>query len=317
MKALREATKLIEVDGMLYKEFRKEDGLLRREFYTRWGKGKNDLSILSSIEADSITIGDKVSIGSCISIRVRGQFVVGDYSVIGPMTKIVGEEVIIGSHFYGTGDLQIGGGGSLFKNAVVHIGNRCVMHNNYLNNSMPITIGNDVGLSPDVQIITHGFWNSALDGFPTTFREVIIESGVIIGQRSMVLPGAFLSQECVIGAQSVIRGRTQPRGVYSGNPAELRYVVEPPSNKDRADMLLKIVEQFITMYADYVDMKKEPVEINVDYPNLTVNGVCIIDVERCCITDGEESTVTDDIRDYLRRYGIRIYTSRPFGRIVT
>ena len=31
--------------------------------------------------------------------------------------------------------------------------------------------------------------------------------------------------------------------------------------------------------------------------------------------EGEENNITEDFRDYLRRYGIKIYTTRPFGNL--
>ena len=62
--------------------------------------------------------------------------------------------------------MVIGGGGSNFPYAKLHIGDRMVCHTGHINLASPVTIGNDVGLSHDVDLITHGFWYSILDGYP-------------------------------------------------------------------------------------------------------------------------------------------------------
>lgn len=138
----------------------------------------------SFIEATNIHIGQKFEIGTNVHIHVRGTFYIGDYSRFGNDVDIQGEEVIIGDHFFHlTSGLRIGGGGSQFPDAKLKVGDRCVFHNNYINICKPVIIGDDVGLSPDVDIITHGFWNSVLEGYPVNYKSVEIGNGVIVGQR--------------------------------------------------------------------------------------------------------------------------------------
>jgi acetyltransferase-like isoleucine patch superfamily enzyme len=265
----------------------------------------------SVLMADKLELGEGVTFGSNVFIKVRGSLRIGDYSSIGKNVEIYAEQCEIGNHFFHTEGLKIGGGGSQFFDAILKIGDRCVMHNNYLNLCQPITIGNDVGFSPDCQIVTHGFWKSILDGFPVKYSGVKIEDGVIIGQRSIILMGASIAKDCVIGAQSVVnKPLTVERSVYAGNPARFIRTL-PEVTMTKAEELFK---ELILQYRVFISHYYEAPVVNVEFPYAEINGFrCNVLTGTC---EGVESTVSDDFRDYMRRYGIRIYTKRPFGKIV-
>jgi len=120
------------------------------------------------IVADELEIGNNVKFGKDVKITCKGKFKVGDNSIIGDRFTANAEEIIIGEYFYnGPTDSRgmiIGGGGSNFPYAKLHIGDRMVCHTGHINLASPVTIGNDVGLSHDVDLITHGFWYSILEG---------------------------------------------------------------------------------------------------------------------------------------------------------
>ena len=118
------------------------------------------------IEAKEIQIADDAMLGRNIDIRVKGVFKLGKRSVLGDGAIIRGNNIILGDDLYNSGHLTVGGGGRLHPTANLTLGDRCTCHNNFLNVCEPIVIGNDVGLSPDVAIITHGYWMSVLDGYP-------------------------------------------------------------------------------------------------------------------------------------------------------
>lgn len=49
---------------------------------------------------------------------------------------------------------------------------------------------------------------------------VFLEKNVIVGAGSIVFPGVVVGEGCSIGAMSLIRKKTQPWGIYVGNPAK-------------------------------------------------------------------------------------------------
>jgi acetyltransferase-like isoleucine patch superfamily enzyme len=177
------------------------------------------------IDAGDIEIGENVTFGNNISIILKGKFRIGSYSHLGNDVHIRGNNVIIGKHFYHSSGLRVGGGGHQNPDANLFIGDRCTIHNNVININSPIYIGDDVGLSPEVSLQTHGYWLSVLEGFPASFAGIKIGNGVIIGYRSLVLMGVEIADKVVIGAQSVVAKSVDKIGVYAGNPAKkIRYI---------------------------------------------------------------------------------------------
>jgi len=68
-----------------------------------------------------------------------------------------------------------------------------------------------------------------------------------------------------------------------------------------------MTEEMMNLYLEY---KPTRVKITLDYPYVQINKA-IINLEEETI-EGQEDTDTDKLRDWLRRYGIKIYTSRGF-----
>lgn len=88
-----------------------------------------------------------------------------------------------------------------------------------------LTIGNWVRIAAHVVIVpsNHRFGDlsrpiakQGLDQIGVT-----IEDDVWIGAHVTVLDGAHIAKGCVIAAGAVVRGRTEPYGVYAGVPARM------------------------------------------------------------------------------------------------
>jgi len=259
------------------------------------------------IEASSIKIGDHVSFGKNISISISGDLKIGSYSQLGNDVNIRGNNVTIGQHLYHSFGLRVGGGGSQNPTANLTIGDRCTIHNNFINIAQPVEIGDDVGLSEDVTLMTHGYWLSVLEGFPAKFAGIKIGNGVIIGYRSLILPGVEIAPKIVVGAQSVVtRDLAWGSSVYAGSPAKRIRGILIPNREQKIDKLEEIIAGY-THIARYHGIKSY---ICISYP-LIYFRCFVINVETFEYS-GTEDEETDDFRDYMRRWGIRIYTERPF-----
>ena len=248
------------------------------------------------IEAEEIRIGKNVRWGKNIDVKVRGIFEIGDFSRLGDDVKIRGNNIHFGKHLYHSSGLVVGGGGSGGPNANLTVGDRCTIHNNFLNVCEPIYIGDDVGLSPESSILTHGFWGSVLDGHPRKYAKVLIGDGVIVGYRSTILPGAWISNDAIIGACSVVHSYVSPNAICAGSPARLIRNIEEPTKEEKEKIFKDIIKGFHSAHGDY------PVII---LGNFWCNAETFE-------YGGVENEATDKLRDYLRKYGIRIYTERPF-----
>ena len=248
-------------------------------------------------------IGKNVTFGNNVNIDIKGTLKIGDFSHIGNDCNIKGNNITIGKHFYNTKGLNIGGGGSNGEDSNLTIGDRCTIHNSYINLAKPVIIGNDVGFSNHVDILTHGFWQSILDGYPNIFKGVSIGNNVIIGYRSIINPGVKISDNIVIGSGAVVCKDLIDKGVYGGIPAKfIKYIIPIESISKRKELITQLI--------DHYNSKAVMGCVSIIYPNIQINDF-IINLETQSYK-GKECKCSDDLRDYLRRYGIRIYTSRPF-----
>jgi len=88
-----------------------------------------------------------------------------------------------------------------------------------------VKIGNDVMMSPGVQIITenHNYKNlevpMRLQG--QTKKSVIIGNDVWIGTNAIILPGVTIDDHVIIGAGSVVTKNIPKNAIVGGNPARI------------------------------------------------------------------------------------------------
>lgn len=262
-----------------------------------------------AIKAAEIRIGKNVSFGSNIKVALKGVLEIGDFSRIGNDTEILGNNASFGKHLFHSSGLRIGGGGRQNPDADFSIGDRCTIHNNFINVCEPVVIGDAVGLSPETGILTHGYWLSVLEGFPASFEGVKIGDGAIIGYRSLIMMGTSIAPECVVGAQSVVSKSLDRKGIYAGSPAKFIRDIQPLSLEQRLIKVEEILEKYKPI-AEYhgIDLTGK---MQLDYPKLRFKDF-LMDLETFeCF--GDEDAETDDLRDYLRKWGIRLYTERGFA----
>lgn len=272
-------------------------------------QGYHDADKNVIIRANKLNIGEDVSFGNNIDIECKGKFEIGDHSRLGDNCYIRGRNVIFGKHLFNSGGMRIGGGGRLNPTANFVMGDRCTNHTCFINIDQPVIIGNDVGLSPEVTILTHGSWLSVLDGYPVSFASVELGNKVWLGYRVVVNPGVRISSEIIVGTNSLVVKDLKTIGIYGGVPARFMRGIQLPTFEEKALILKDIVDEYAKVI-EYHGVAIETVHLDSDYPKIRFNDV-VIDVEECTIK-GEENAYTDDFRDYLRRNSIKIYTDRPF-----
>lgn len=270
-----------------------------------------------NVRSGRFSAGANFQCGSNVTIDVAEEVVIGDRCLLADNTYLSGRRVTIGDDFYGYNTthlgnaLDVGRGRIDEEDAILTVGDKCTFHNNRIDLTRRVTIGNDVGLSPDVVIYTHGYWQSVLEGYPAKYESVEIGHETIIGFRSVLLPGAKVGNGCVVGAQSVVAGKIGPLGIYAGSPARLlRPVNVTPSLTERKSMLQQVMED----YRRTCLYRNVEVEFWYYYPTVSVPR-CELDVEAGRVVEGQEDEYSDDLRWFLFTRGIRIYTNRPFRKL--
>jgi maltose O-acetyltransferase len=225
------------------------------------------------------------------------------------------------------------------------------MHDSFINVCMPVEIGDDVGLSPESKIITHGFWNSVIEGYSSEFSPVKIGNHVIIGYRAIILPGVTIGDYCSIGAGAVVTNSFPPYCVVGGVPAKVIKTQPDYPKKLAFEDKIKITEDLMGKYAELLQDKVEKVTLTkrnttsmisgeylsrgfqiifppsakgksnekvrtifLTFENIPISNKDFMINLSNCTWNGMDDEITDDLRDFLRHYGIRIF-SRPFRSI--
>ncbi|NTF40826.1 DapH/DapD/GlmU-related protein [Rhizobium rhizogenes] len=166
--------------------------------------------------------------GNALLYRLRAIFKSGALK-IGRSTKVpFGTKII-----WKRGDVRIGERVHFRKGVVIdaqegsiEVGNH-VSFNEYsiLLGRGGISIGNDVRIAAHAMVVSfdHNFDDLTqpirLQG--VTKKPIVIEDDVWIGAGAKILGGAHIARGCVIGANAVVKGKTEPYGIYVGAPARL------------------------------------------------------------------------------------------------
>tara|TARA_B100000530_G_C15839295_1_gene440674 strand:- start:500 stop:1009 length:510 start_codon:yes stop_codon:yes gene_type:complete len=117
----------------------------------------------------------------------------------------------------------------------VKIGKKCrLSKNNYGEEPFLISIGDHVS-AIKVDFITHDgaiwLWRELYPDIDL-FGSIKIESNIFIGHKSIILPGAYIESNVIIGAGSVVKGRLLTNTVYAGVPAKPICTIEEYFNKN-------------------------------------------------------------------------------------
>ena len=145
--------------------------------------------IEDSVRGSQITIGDGVTIESFVKIKPAGglgDLVIGSNSVINPGVVIyTGNGISIGSN--------------------VLIAANCVFSpTSHEFRSRDLLIREQGFIRPSPLFVGRG--------------GIIIEDDVLIGANCVVLEGAYIQKGAVVSAGSIVKGKLEEYGIYSGNP---------------------------------------------------------------------------------------------------
>ena len=281
--------------------------------------GKNSKIIANSINIDnSVVIGDNVEI-HCDSIKID------KLSKIGNNVKITCRKLEVGKFLYMADGVEIGRGGSTGLNSNVKIGNNVgIFEGTIINPSESVEIGDDVGIGAEVMIWTHGAWLDVTQGFPSDFGPVKIGNNVWLPARCIVLPNVTIGDDSVIGIGSIINKDIPSGCLAAGSPCKVikeNCYPKELNNEELQKKVLEITNNWCKLHRDkciedaLVSYSIEGI-ITLKQLNQNLNQTFITkyDVIKKTMT-GYSDEVSEDLRDYLRREGIKIYTDKPFESI--
>ena len=277
---------------------------------------------MSKIKANKIDIHESVEIGKNVQINCDS-IKIGKFSKIGNNVKITCKNFEAGEWLYICDDVEVGRGGCTGPNSNVKIGNHVgIFEGTIINPSESVEIGDDVGIGAEVMIWTHGAWLDVLKGFPSDFGPVKIGNDVWLPARGIVLPNVTIGDNVVIGINSIIN-RDLPEGCFAaGSPCKVikeNCYPRELSENERKELVEGILEDWLELLKE----KRQRWTYTAEYENgkiilteLADGGSVqsIFDLDKRTIENGS-GEVVEDLRDYLRRRGIKIYTGEPFKSI--
>ena len=274
---------------------------------------------MSKIKANKIDIHESVEIGDNVQIHCDS-IKIGEFGKIGNDVKINCKSFEAGSWLFMWDRVEVGRGGCTGPNSNVKIGNHVgIFEDTIINPSESVEIGDDVGIGAEVMIWTHGAWLDVTEGFPSDFGPVKIGANVWLPARSIVLPNVKIGPDVVIGIGSIIN-RDIPIGCFAaGSPCKVikeNCYPKELNNEEIEKKCLEIINNWCKLHKD-----KNITDVDVEYSN----GSIILEQRdgeiwtNYYITEkkmvGSSDEVSEDLRDYLRREGIKIYTNEPFKSI--
>lgn len=119
-----------------------------------------------------------------------------------------------------------------------------------------IRIGNNVTLAPRVHVLAHDASTKNALGY-TKLNTVKIGNNVFVGAGTIIMPGAEIPDNSVIGAGSVVTKKLEKSGVYVGTPCQYLCSYESYVSVQKKMMLEKPVFDSSYIIGIITDEKKE------------------------------------------------------------
>lgn len=279
------------------------------------------------IEADSIYLGAATKIGNHAHI-VTGELILREGVVIA-------DQVVV----------DLAGGRSresrLLVGAASLISSRVL-----INTAREVVLENESALSPGVMLFTHSFWQSVLEGYSVAFSGLRVCENAWLGAGCQVLPGVKIGAGAVVMSNSTVISDVPPFSLVGGVPSKIirRHIRRKLDQSQQARILRNVLNNFF----DHLEFKgckveraqnKDRVLITLrdgrarmlvlvaseHFPvmNLPTDSIVISLGQDVSVADqasvfyvakqefvGVEDKLTHELRNFLRRHGIRF---RPFA----
>ena len=191
---------------------------MTRRIGDRWLRCNEVLTNWASVAPDSARAAAFGSFGAGSLLRYPLGAVYNErYIRIGQAT-LVGPDVALAAGMVP--------GQTMLSDPVISIGDRCLIgRGSGIVGHLSISIGDDVWTGHYVYITdqNHGYADPALPISQQSQpeRPVSIGSGSWLGHGTVVLPGARIGRNCVIGANSVVTGEIPDHSIAVGAPARV------------------------------------------------------------------------------------------------
>jgi acetyltransferase-like isoleucine patch superfamily enzyme len=294
---------------------------LKVMLYRRHGGIIGDEVVLergAAIFADAIEVGAGCQFGAD-TVIVAEELKLGIGCLFGRSNDIICRRIEIDDMLFLANRVVIGQGGAFNREAELVIGHSCLVSSDCLiNTAHRVTIGDRSCLSPKVSIYTHSHWQNVLEGYQANLLPVTLGNDVWVTGGCLVAPGTVMEDGSQALANSAVSGVVPARTIVWGVPAT-------PVGKVRGDLSMSEREAIMrriwskvedalrqagldSTLAGYTGSTPDgaleaPVQVAFGARPASYEGT-FFDLASYQVT-GPETPLADEVRNVLRKHGIR------------
>jgi acetyltransferase-like isoleucine patch superfamily enzyme len=182
------------------------------------------------LRSSRLELGPGAQVGDGSRWLVADRARLGAGTVVDAGAEVTCREFLAGDGTYVGPRLRVGAGASMEEGSVITIGDRCQIAPDVLiNPTEPVVIGDEVGISAQVAIWTHGYHagHPVRDGHAAAFAGVEVASGAWLGFRVTLLPGVRVGEGTIVAATATVTRSLPAVVLAAGVPAKVRRHLEP------------------------------------------------------------------------------------------
>jgi len=221
----------------------------------------------TEIICEKLFLGDGVIIGK--NSNIKGKIVrIGNYTIleenfkgngielfeIGKRCRIKSNSTIksryvkISDNVRTFGAIEVGGGGWEDPDSKFIVGNGCQIGENcFINTARPVIFKDKSALAIGSSILTHGFWQSVLEGYSATYGPVTLGENSWVTVNCTVLPNVTIGDNSIVAAGSVVTKNVPPNCLVGGVPAKVIRENYPTklTQEQKEKIILNIIDKYV------------------------------------------------------------------------
>lgn len=282
----------------------------------------------------------------CAGARILADVVyIGAGARVGASSRIVTGELILGEGCMVGEEALVDLSGGRSHDSRLLAGPGCLIAARALvNTCREVVLDEESALSPGVMLFTHSFWQSVFEGYSARFKPVRVGAHAWIGAGCQVLPGVRIGAGSIVMSNSTVVEDVPAATLVAGVPARImrRGISRRIDSGERAKILVRHLERLwdtlklkgvrvdeitpescwrLTMPSgdqrriiivredgDLREIQTGDILLSFAALQTPVIGATLFDL-RHMKAEGEEDRLSNEVRNFLRRIGVRLHPS--------
>ncbi len=276
------------------------------------------------LSASSLYIEEGAIIEKGVTIDVENAVIrsgskIGANTVVQTKYFILSKGAVLGKEV----KIDLAGGAfpdsSLFVGPLSLIGGQAM-----INPCREVILERESAISPSANLFTHSFWQSILEGYSTNFKPIRIQEKAWVGSGCQILPGVTVGRGAILMSNSTAIDDIPPESFSGGVPATIlkHPIVKELTLEQQRERILNSFNDWAKQLNDLgctSSVKDELLHTKLPDGSLQTVSVNISDNNLLLVLSnggqfnltlntfsGENNRFTDELRNLLRRRGIRI-----------